>query len=495
MANKEEILNKLLKNLLDQRLKRLEKRNLEQMKDIKLEKDSYNKQGILLKKLCSVKIEPKRTLKKSLTSDKLFGRGRDKTPNLRSRMKNPSNIVDKKLRSKTPNIIIRRKKPEPKENENEKKEKLRKSKTPLKSSKRLENSKNPSYMAATSSNMSRNRKSNGKSNSKKIKTKTPDTKTKSKDTKKKTTSNQNKENKENNDNDNKITNLKLIDIKIEDMKEYIITEEKKPENIEEKKECKFNLLIDNNKIMNTLIPFLDDVSQYNLLSCNKKIIKFLYEKLMTSVDIIKSQNNISESSTVQDQINSLKLKYKKEELYADPPKFDLSKGTLKAIELLNGEPYNKIFKTKELEPPLNEILLIYRLFFQFFKVNNIHKTNDDKLFWLEACEYILNNNNNKTGDLFKESINSFDFSARNIYEVKRIIHGKEDKIKPSTFSKICGTTGLILFLIKDTLEYCGVLHNIKKNVPCLLLKYLEFIREMQNKAENYINILKKLNNS
>ena len=493
MSNKEEILNKLLKNLLDQRLKRLEKRNAEQLKDIKLEKDSYNKQGLLLKKLCSVKIEPKKTLKKSLTNEKLFGRGRDKTPNpnMRTRIKNQTNILDKKLiRSKTPEMIIPKKRPEPKEKIN----KIKKSKTPLKITRKLEKSKMPSYMAGTSSNMNKNRKSNDKSNLKKIKIKTPDTKTKTKEIKKKITFNQNKENKENNI-DNEITNLKLIDIKIEDMKEYIITEEKKPEIKEEKKECKFDLVIDNNKIMNTIIPFLDEISQYNLLSCNKKIIKFLYEKLMTSIDSIKTQNNINGSSTIQDQINSLKLKYKNEELYAEPPKFDLSKSTIKAIELLNGDTYNKIFTTKELKPPLNEILLIYRLFFQFFKVNNIHNTSDDKLFWLEVCEYILNNNNNKTGELFKEAINSFDFSIRNIYEVKKMIYGKEDKIKPSAYSKICGTTGLILFLIKDTLEYCGVIHNIKKNVPCLLLKYLEFIREMENRVENYINILKKLNNN
>ena len=50
MKKKEEILQNLLKNLLDTRLKRLEKRNIEQIKDIKLEKESYNKQGVLLKK-------------------------------------------------------------------------------------------------------------------------------------------------------------------------------------------------------------------------------------------------------------------------------------------------------------------------------------------------------------------------------------------------------------------------------------------------------------
>jgi hypothetical protein len=57
---KEEILKKLLNNLLEERLSRLEKRNNEQTKDIKLEKDAYNKQELLVKKLCSIKIEPKK---------------------------------------------------------------------------------------------------------------------------------------------------------------------------------------------------------------------------------------------------------------------------------------------------------------------------------------------------------------------------------------------------------------------------------------------------
>ena len=491
MNNKEEILNKLLKKLLDERLKRLEKRNLEQMKDIKLEKDSYNKQGLLLKKLCSVKIEPK-TLKKSSTNEKLgrgTGTGRDRTPNfMRSRRKNSLNDnVKKPIRSKTPNIIRHRKRPEQKENE--KPEKIKKSKTPLKTLKKSDNSRVPSYMAGTSSNMNKNRKLNNKSNSRQIKAKTPDTKKKNKITKNKSTSKQDKI-------DDITNNLKLIDINIDDMKEYVLTEEIKPEiKEEEQKICHFNLIIDNNKIINTILPFLDEVSQYNLLSCNKKIIKFLYEKLMTSLDIIKEQNKINSSSTIQDQIRDIKLKYKKEQLSAEPPKFDLSKSTIKAVELLNDDTYNKIFRTKELKPPLDEILIIYRIFFHLLKVNNIYKINDDKLFWFEASEYILNNNNNKTGDFFKESANNFDFSIRNIFELKRIVNGNEDKIKPTIFSKICGTTGLIIFLIKDSLEYCGIFHSNKKNIPCLLLKYLEYIQEILNKVDNYIDNLKQLNNN
>ena len=253
--------------------------------------------------------------------------------------------------------------------------------------------------------------------------------------------------------------------------------------------------MDNNKLINIISSFLDDSSQYNLFSCNKKISKYLYEKLITNLEILKSKNNITSSSTIQDQINSLKLKFSNEVLNTVPPQFSLSKSTIKAIELLNEDKYNKIFNEKELSPPLNEILFVYRIFFQLLKVNSIYQIKDDNLFWMEASEYILKNNNGKTGEFFKDSINNFDFSIKNIYEIKKIVSGNEDKIKPTVFSKICATTGLIIFLIKDTLEYIGIIHNIKKNIPNLLLKYLEFIGEIQNKIDNYKNYIKKINNN
>jgi hypothetical protein len=114
---------------------------------------------------------------------------------------------------------------------------------------------------------------------------------------------------------------------------------------------------------------------------------------------------------------------------------------------------------------------------------------------MEASEYILKNNNGKTGEFFKDSINNFDFSIKNIYEVKKIVSGNEDKIKPTVFSKICSTTGLVIFLIKDSLEYIGVIHNIKKNIPFFSLKYLEFIGDLQNKIEKYKNYIKTISNN
>ena len=519
MINKEEILKKLLKDLLEQRINRLEKRNIEQMKDIKLEKESYNKQGLLLKKLCSIKIEPKNNMKKNNTN-RFSGRSRDKTPtNFRTKMKNSKNDNDndkKMIRSKTPNIVMTRKNKESKKNE--KKDNINKSKMSIKTIKNAKTSNNIkkiSNMDRTKTNLNRNKKVIDNKNNIARKAKTPDIRQKNNSSRTKISTKSNNINNNKNKIKKEENNLKLIDIKVDDMKEFIETEEKKskPEEVEkkeditieekeeikekkeEKKICCFEPLMDNNKLINIISAFLDDSSQYNLFSCNKKLSKYLYEKLITNLELLKSNNNITSSSTIQDQINSLKLKYTNEVLNEEPPKFSLSKGTIKAIELLNEDNYNKIFNEKELNQPLNEILFVYRIFFQLLKVNNIYQIKDDKLFWMEASEYILKNNNGKTGEFFKDSINNFDFSIKNIYEVKKIVSGNEDKIKPTVFSKICSTTGLVIFLIKDSLEYIGVIHNIKKNIPFFSLKYLEFIGDLQNKIEKYKNYIKTINNN
>ena len=105
MSSKEEILKKLLNNLLEEKLKRLEKREIEQRKDLLIAKDAYNKQGIIVKKLCSINIDRKKPLKRNRTVDKFTGIG-NKTPNI-FKNKNKSMIYKEEIqKSKTPNIII-----------------------------------------------------------------------------------------------------------------------------------------------------------------------------------------------------------------------------------------------------------------------------------------------------------------------------------------------------------------------------------------------------
>ena len=448
MSSKEEILKKLLNNLLEEKLKRLEKREIKQRKDLLIAKDAYNKQGIIVKKLCLINIEPKKQLKRNRTVDKFTAIG-NKTPNI-LKNKNKSMIYKEEIqKSKTPNIIIRKKRKEQKE----KKYDNRIAKTPLKSVKKINNlntSKTLLHMTSTSNNINKSKNYQLK------RTITPNGRMRNK----------------------KTISRRPIELRV---KLFAIKDENKI----------LPKLIDNNEIIKSIASFLDEETQFNLFSCNKKFSKYLLEKLMTNYKDFKLRYDLSASS-IKEQITSLQKKYEPDQFTAPKPEILLSHGSEKAIKLLNEDKYNKIFK-KELSPFLNEIILVYRIFFQLLKDNNISKIKDDKLFWAKASEHILKSNNGKTGDFFKNSIANFDFSYKNIYEIKKLINGQEDKIKPSFYSKICGTTGLFVFLIKDILEYIGILQNYSKNVPSILLNYLKYVGELQNKIELYINNIKKIN--
>ena len=63
------------------------------------------------------------------------------------------------------------------------------------------------------------------------------------------------------------------------------------------------------------------------------------------------------------------------------------------------------------------------------------------------------------------------------------------KINPNYFSKICGTTGLLIFLIKDTLEYCGVIINDKKTQPARILDNLLYYKNTIDTLAQYIDYL------
>ena len=506
MTNKEEVLKHLLKILLEERLSRLENRNLVQMKDLKLEKDAYKKQELLVNKYSTIKIEPKKQdqNKKNNTNNKSILRGRDKTPNnLRTRRKNSLKKEIKQIKSKTPDIAERKRRPERKEKisiTNAKNEKKISKATINKN----HNIKIPGYMMPLAN---KNNNNNRKSVDRSSRTSKPIKKALTPDVKKRNTKNSNVNKKKVNKNtEQNMNNLNLIDLKEEDMKEHINIqekeekkeeqkeEEKTEEKNEEKKLIDFNIIIKENNIINNITSLLDTETKFNFLSCNSKLIKYTKEQLKDSLVTLKLKNDIEESSSVQDKINLLKSKYKSEEFEVEIPKFVPSRGSLAVMDKLNNETHLKIFQNKKLEPPLDGIIIVYRIFFQFLKDNNLKNIKDEKLFWLEASDYILNKSNGKIGDFFKEASENFDYSPKNLYEVKKIIFGNEEKIKPIYFTKICPTTGFVTFLIKDTLEYCGLTISLKKNVPSICLNYLEYIKDMQDKIQKLIDDIDEWSN-
>ena len=467
MLNKEELLKKLLKNILDERIKRLEKRTSEQIDDINYEKDIYNSQIALISKLNSINIKKNSNTnhQRRNTYEKPIKKILEKSIKRTFQYNNEKSQV--KTISKTPTTTNLRKK---KKDKNDGKVKNNeKPKTPLKIKKVInvtDMKKLPSNLKNSKTTLNSISKNTNK-NIAKINPQralTPE---------------------------RKIKDLKLKEEKIKiDTKKLnltIILENKSKINEENKA---LNLIVSNDILINIISGFLDEESQYNFFSCNKSLIKYLYNKLNFSLNVLKEKNGISPSLTIENKINSIKMKFGTQIIGDSYPALSLSKGTIKALELLNDKKYKDIFKNKDLIPPLNEIIIIYRIFFQLLKNNNLNKIKNDKIFWKKAAEYILSNCNDNLGDFFNNSLNDFDLRFRNIYEIQKIVHGNEDKIKPVVYSNICGTTGLVIFLVKDVLEYLGIIINYKKNIPAIMIKYLEHINSNKNKVENYINKIK-----
>ena len=117
---------------------------------------------------------------------------------------------------------------------------------------------------------------------------------------------------------------------------------------------------------------------------------------------------------------------------------------------------------------------------------------DDKIFWGKLSKFILDNKDDKLGDFFKRCALKFNFDNKNIFKLRVLAKDKLEELIPKYFSKICWTTELFSFLIRDTLKYCGVIEN--KMIPPNRIKsnylYAKILYEDMNK---YIHFLEGLN--
>ena len=249
---------------------------------------------------------------------------------------------------------------------------------------------------------------------------------------------------------------------------------------------------DGRDILISISNYLDKKTKYNLFSCQKNYIKFLYEYINDKYTEFKENNKINpHSDSIQEKINEIKEKCSENDLNITSSKFNLSIGTLKAIELLNNKEHLNFFDIKKYETFSDDLYIVYKIIFQLSKNVDIKNSENKKEFFEKMCKYIFDNiKDNKIGDLFKDIVNNFDFSQENIFQLKNIVKGNEDKLKPKYYSKICPTTGLIIFLVKDILDYLGLNQN-KKSSPAIMLANLEFLEKMKTKIPNYLKVLQK----
>ena len=199
--------------------------------------------------------------------------------------------------------------------------------------------------------------------------------------------------------------------------------------------------------------------------------------------------NLKERETLDDLIVKIKLKYSNEELSKPFTQFQVARGAAKAVELLNNDLYSKLFKKAELEKHLEEIYVIYRVLFVLIDEFDIANIPEDKIFWLKCTEYLISNSNGKIGSFILEKTKNIEFSHNKIVLLNKLLVGDKKKINPSYFSKLCGTTGLLVFLIKDALEYCGVIISEKKTQASRILDNLMYYKNTIETLAKFIDFL------
>ncbi|MCQ2817497.1 MAG: hypothetical protein MJ252_09560, partial [archaeon] len=142
--------------------------------------------------------------------------------------------------------------------------------------------------------------------------------------------------------------------------------------------------------------------------------------------------------------------------------------------MLNNEMYINFFKDKKI--PVQEVIILYRIYFQILKKEEIISLKEDNEFWEKASNYILEGtekNEKQMGKFIEEDIKNSNFTDDNIHIISKLAEPYVNIINAQYFSKICSSAGLYSFFVKDALEYMGIIPS-KRASPSRIYKNINY---------------------
>lgn len=241
----------------------------------------------------------------------------------------------------------------------------------------------------------------------------------------------------------------------------------------------------------SILQFLTKKEQFMLFTSNKSLAKLNISILKDTISSYKQTYDVLIGETIDDKIKSLEEKYTQEEMNEPMKNFELSKGAQKAIGLLNEDLYLRIFIRPVQEKTLDEIVIIYRIFSQFLGLEDLAEIKSDKIFWEKFSKYVLDNKGEKLSQFCTESASKFIFNDKNILKIKEMSKDKIEKLKPKYWSAICPTTGFFSFIIKDAVEYTGIVEDKKTQPRRIKANYL-YAKSLFEKLDTYVHFLEGL---
>ena len=203
---------------------------------------------------------------------------------------------------------------------------------------------------------------------------------------------------------------------------------------------------------------------------------------------------LNERETITDRLNKFMSSYSSSEYTQPLGPFTPARNSANAILSIDKPAFNKIFTQKILDIKLSQIYIVYRVLFVLLGEQKIAEIIDDGEFWVKCIEYLNEKSNNKIGSFILEKSKSFDFSKNSIYLINKLLVGIKPNFTTAHFSKINGPTGLVLFIIRDALEYAGIIvtkKTPKSRIYNNLVYYKNIIENLNNFIDYLANIGKK----
>ncbi len=170
--------------------------------------------------------------------------------------------------------------------------------------------------------------------------------------------------------------------------------------------------------------------------------------------------------------------------------FKLSKNTIKNIKQLNENQYIQLFKENQINNnKITEINIIYRILLLLFGEKKIVEISDDNLFWKNVCKYFLDKiTKENIGNFIVEKSKNLNFDHQTINLIEFILIGNKNNIINGYYEKLCKTTGLIIPLIREALDFCGVVVTDTKIRANRLLDNLQYNQKLICKLDNIIKL-------
>ena len=215
-------------------------------------------------------------------------------------------------------------------------------------------------------------------------------------------------------------------------------------------------------IFENLFSFLDIKSFFNIMTVNKQyfhlIIKLLINKLENKIKNINQ--NLKE---LKSNNKSLNLKDEKIKL------FEYNNSSLRALSILNSITKENFFTEKKINFEDKKIKIIFDLYFiTIGKKKDVITLNfKNELREKYTMNYFKNSNHKNFGNIIDYDLKQLKFNDEIINSLFECSYGKLNFIAPKNFQRINKNITWFCYLIKNILEFLGILNKDNKNIKQL----------------------------